>query len=59
MMTIQALKLVKLCRNEYESDDIFISDDNMKCPREFMESMKYVAKYIMNKRNYNAYDQTT
>ncbi|VDI72788.1 Hypothetical predicted protein [Mytilus galloprovincialis] len=57
MMTIQALKLVKLCKNQYESDDIFISDDNKKCPREFMDSMKYVAKYIMNKRSYNSYDQ--
>lgn len=59
MMTTQALKLVRLCRNEYESYVIFKSDDNMKSPREFMESMKYVAKYIVNNRSYNAYDQTT
>lgn len=59
MMTIQALKLVKLCRNEYDSSaDIFVSDDNVKCPHEFMESMRYVAKYITDQRRFTSFDQT-
>lgn len=49
IMTMQVSKLVRLCRDDYESDS-FISDDSQQCPKEFMESIRYVALYVDEQR---------